>query len=77
MLATKGSEFSRRCPGNRDHYFHPGKLHADKAYAVPDLRRRLRRTRITPRIARRGTESKECLGRHRRVIEGTISWLTG
>ena len=30
---------------------------------------------ITPRIARRGVESSERLGRHRWVVELTLSWL--
>ncbi|MFI0452459.1 IS5 family transposase [Actinomadura sp. 6N118] len=54
-----------------------GKLHADKAYDHLDLRRWLRRVGITPRIARIGIDSSERLGRHRWVIERTISWLTG
>lgn len=35
----------------------------------------LRKRGITPRIARKGIESKERLGRHRWVIERTHSWL--
>nr|WP_245592642.1 IS5 family transposase [Actinomadura rifamycini] len=54
-----------------------GKLHADKAYDRPDLRRWLRSVGILPRIARVGIESSERLGRHRWMIERTISWLTG
>ncbi len=53
----------------------PAKLHADKAYDSGPLREELRRRSITPRIARRGIESSERLGRHRRVVERTISWL--
>ncbi|MFJ2271955.1 IS5 family transposase [Streptomyces sp. NPDC087849] len=55
----------------------PGKLHADKAYDVPDLRRWLRGKRIGVRSARKGIESSERLGRRRWVIERTMSWLTG
>ena len=33
--------------------------------------------RITPRIARKGIESTEKLGRHRWVIERSIAWLFG
>ncbi|WP_084647110.1 transposase, partial [Parafrankia discariae] len=43
----------------------------------PDLRRFLRRRRIAGRIARRGVESTERLGRHRWKIERTIAWLDG
>nr|WP_260408640.1 IS5 family transposase [Planomonospora venezuelensis] len=55
----------------------PGKLHADKAYDRDDLRRWLRGKRIAVRIARKGIESSRRSGRHRRVIERTMSWLTG
>ncbi len=58
-------------------YFKPQRLHADKAYDRADLRRWLRGKRIGVRITRRGIESSERLGRRRRVIERTISWLSG
>jgi len=51
--------------------FRPNKLHGDKAYDYPPHRRALRRRGIVPRIARRGIESGERLGRHRWVVEGT------
>ena len=53
----------------------PAKLHADKAYDSQPLREELRRRSITPRIARRGVESSERLGRHRWVVERTLAWL--
>jgi transposase len=53
----------------------PAKLHADKASDFPHCRAALRRRHITPRIARRGIESKERLGRHRWVVERTLAWL--
>jgi IS5 family transposase len=53
----------------------PEKLHADKAYDSRALREELRKRGITPRIARRGFESSERLGRYRWVVERTISWL--
>ena len=53
----------------------PAKLHADKAYDFPRCRRALRRRGIQARIARRGIESKEKLGRHRWVVERTLAWL--
>jgi len=53
----------------------PAKLHADKAYDVPRCRRALSRRRIKVRIARKGVESKERLGRHRWVVERTLAWL--
>jgi len=55
----------------------PAKLHADKAYDYPVLRRALRARSITSRIARRGVDSSERLGRHRWVVERTLSWLLG
>lgn len=54
----------------------PAKLHADKGYDFPKCRRALGRRRIKVRIARRGIESKERLGRHRWVVERTLSWLS-
>lgn len=53
----------------------PGKLHADKAYNNQYIRAVLRAERIKNRIARKGIESSQRLGRHRWVIERTISWL--
>ena len=53
----------------------PRKLHADKAYDNRRCRRECRERRITPRIARRGVESSQRLGRHRWVVERTHSWL--
>jgi transposase len=41
------------------------------------LRSWLRKRGITPRIARRGIESSQRLGRHRWVVERTMSWLNG
>ncbi len=32
---------------------------------------------ITPRIARRGIDASERLGRHRWVVERTLAWLLG
>ena len=55
----------------------PAKLHADKAYNSSDLRRALQGRSITPRLARRGIDSRERLGRHRWVVERMLSWLLG
>jgi IS5 family transposase len=55
----------------------PAKLHGDKGYDSSDLRRALRARGITPRIARRGIESSERLGRYRWVVERTQAWLLG
>ncbi len=43
----------------------PAKLHADKGYDDPRCRSALTTRRIKVRIARRGVESSERLGRHR------------
>lgn len=64
---------SRRGPRRRK----PGKLHADKAYDHTDLRTWVRHRGIGVRIARKGIESSEKLGRHRWVIERTMAWLLG
>ena len=53
----------------------PDKAHLDKGYDYERCRRALRQRRIIDRIARRGKESKERLGRHRWVVERTFSWL--
>jgi transposase len=55
----------------------PTKLHADKAYDSSALRRAVRARSITPRIARRGIDSSERLGRYRWLVERTLSWLLG
>ena len=54
----------------------PEKLHADKGYDYPRCRRFLRKRGIKARIARRGVESSERLGRHRWVVERTLAWLS-
>jgi IS5 family transposase len=61
--------------GRRRH--RPGKVHADKADDHRRCRRSLRRRGIGPRIARRGIESSQRLGRHRWTIERTGAWLGG
>ena len=53
----------------------PAKLHADKGYDVRRCRAYLRRYGIACRIARRGVESTERLGRVRWVVERTLAWL--
>lgn len=53
----------------------PEKLHADKGYDFRRCRAACRERGITPRIARRGIESKEKLGIHRWVVERTFAWL--
>ncbi len=62
---------------HKDRHFKPQRLHADKAYDRADLRTWLRWKRIGVRIARKGIESSEPLGRRRWVIERTMSWLSG
>jgi transposase len=53
----------------------PATAHADKAYDFRKCRAACRRRHNKHRIARRGIESKEKLGRHRWVIERTFAWL--
>jgi transposase len=64
---------SQRGPRRRK----PAKLHADKAYDRPDLRRWVRDRGSAVRIARKGIGSSQKLGKHRWVIERTVAWLTG
>ena len=63
----------RRGPGRPRR--RPGKVHADKGYDFKKCRVACRVRGIQHRIARRGIESKERLGRHRWVIERTFAWL--
>ena len=64
LLATVDAiPFMRGKRGRPRH--RPEKVHADKAYDDKKLRRGLRKRGVTPRIARRGTESGERLGRFR------------
>lgn len=53
----------------------PDKLHADKAYDHRRCRAECRARSVKPRIARRGSESSQRLGRHRWVVERTLAWL--
>jgi transposase len=54
----------------------PDKLHADKGYDYVRYRTFLRKRGIQARIARRGVESSEKLGRHRWMVERTLAWLS-
>jgi transposase len=53
----------------------PAKLHADKGYDYPSCRQALRCRGIIPRVARRGVESSQRLGRHRWKVERSLAWL--
>jgi len=55
--------------------FRPEKVHADKGYDYPRCREALAARGIAPRIARRGIDSKERLGRYRWVVERDFAWL--
>ncbi|MGI4748882.1 MAG: IS5 family transposase [Janthinobacterium lividum] len=55
--------------------YRPDKLHADKAYDHRRRRQTCRRRGIAPRIARRGVETSQKLGRHRWVIDRTFAWI--
>jgi transposase len=67
MVATPAGR--RRC--------RPDNCHADKAYDHRRCRGYLTRRGIKVRIARKGVESSERLGRHRWKAERTIAWLFG
>jgi len=53
----------------------PAKPHADKGHDHRRCRRECRDRGIRPRIARRGVDSGERLGRHGWVVERTLAWL--
>ena len=53
----------------------PDKLHADKAYDAPVRRQECRARGIRSRIARRGIERSDRLGRHRWVVERSHAWF--
>ena len=73
MLATIDAiPFVRGKRGRPRH--RPEKVHADKAYDDKKLRSGLHGRGIMARIARRGIESGERLGRFRWVAERTFSW---
>lgn len=55
----------------------PDKVHADKGYDYVKCRRALSQRGIAVRIARRGIESSERLGRYRWVVERTHAWFAG
>lgn len=55
----------------------PGKLHGDKGYDYRHLRRWLSSRGIRHRLARKGIESSQRLGKHRWVVERTVSCLSG
>ena len=77
LEATVDAIPSLRLPGKRrgGPRKRPKKLHTDKGYDYPRCRRALRSRGLIPRIARRGIESSERLGRYRWVVERTLSWL--
>jgi transposase len=60
---------------NRRRRKRPDKAHADKAYDIPRCRRALTQRHIRVRIARKGIDSSQRLGRHRWVVERTLAWL--
>ena len=49
------------------------KLHGHKGYGAKKCRKVLRKRGIKSRIARKGKESSERLGRHRWVVEHTLA----
>jgi transposase len=55
----------------------PAKVHADKASDQRRCRGYLTQRGIKVRIARRGIESSQRLGRHRWKAERSIAWLAG
>jgi transposase len=66
---------SLKGPGRGRPRRRPDKAHADKGYDFRKCRAACRVRGIKHRIARRGIESKERLGRHRWVVERDFAWL--
>ncbi|GHC89722.1 hypothetical protein GCM10007079_35440 [Nocardiopsis terrae] len=64
---------SRRGPRRRE----SAKLRGDKGYDYDHLRRWLRARGIVHRLARKGVEPSQRLGRHRWQVERTMAWLAG
>jgi transposase len=64
-----------KAPGRGRPRKRPEKLHADKGYDAKKCRQALRKRGIKSRIARKGVESSERLGRYRWVVERTLAWL--
>lgn len=62
-------------PGRGRPRCRPDKAHADKGYDFRKCRDACRVRGIKHRIARRGIESKDRLGRHRWVVERDFAWL--
>ncbi len=53
----------------------PDRLHADKGYDYQRCRQECRIRGVRARIARRGVDNSQRLGRHRWVVERTHAWL--
>lgn len=53
----------------------PDTVHADKGYDYRLCRQALYRRGMRARIAQRGIDSSERLGRYRWVVERTLAWL--
>jgi transposase len=75
MLATAIDAVRPTKQANGRRRKRPRKLHADKGYDYRFCRDLLRQRHIIPRIARKGIESSQRLGRHRWVVERTLAWL--
>lgn len=67
VLRIRGGQGRPRC--------RPDKLHADKACDHRRCRRECRARGIAPRLARRGIDTSERLGRHRWKVERRVAWL--
>jgi IS5 family transposase len=75
MLATVVDAIRPTKQANGRRRKRPKKLHADKGYDYRFCRDLLRQRHIIPRIARKGIEASDRLGRHRWVVERTLAWL--
>lgn len=75
---TGPSPVDRGKPGSKIHVLSERQgLPLSVGISAANLRTWVAEQDISVRIARKGIETSEKLGRHRRVIERTIAWLTG
>jgi transposase len=75
LRGTRGRRRADRTPERSPSRAPEEAARTPKGYDAKKCRATLRRRGIKSRIARRGIESSERLGRHRWVVERTLAWL--
>ena len=70
--------FDTHTLSSRKNWASPAQVdNADKGYDFARCRQHLKQRGITARIARRGVERRERLGKHRWVVHRTHAWFAG